>query len=161
MNLRLNFLTHCLLECITSANVGGWLVLGRMIKDSGWCIRVGWISQTPVTMRGWSCLYPDGWVFIDGGQENRRRGQGEIDVLSIGRQQTNYLQSLCYTSLIMTEITDSTIKPQSSSTNWSVKTGMTRCTSVIFSPNKILSTTGHAFHFGCSFTSCEYCTGHR
>ncbi len=87
-----------------------------------------------------------------------RRGQGEIDVLSTGRRQTVIV--LVDPSFIMTEITESTIKSHSSSTNCD-KTGMTGSTSVAFSLNTFLSTNGHVFHSGCSSTNCDYSTGHR
>ncbi len=80
-------------------------------------------------MRGWSCLY------LDMGQRDMRRGQGEIDVLSTGRRQTVIV--LVDPSFIMTEITESTIKSHSSSTNCD-KTGMTGSTSVAFSLNTFL-----------------------
>lgn len=125
---------------ICTCGVSSCRRLGGMIKDSGRCIRVGWISQTPVTMRGWSCLYPDGWVFIDGtrGQEKGSRWER----CPVHGKTTNKIFTvivLVDPSLNMTEIKDSTIKPQSSSINWSVKTGMTGCISVTFSLNKFLS----------------------
>ncbi len=115
-----------------------------------YCIRVGWINQTNNERMVLS---------LSGHETKGHEKRSRWDRCPVHGKTSN---SHCAIdpSFIMTEITESTIKSHSSSTNCD-KTGMTGSTSVAFSLNTFLSTNGHVFHSGCSSTNCDYSTGHR